>query len=225
MGTIAENLEGIKTRIAQAADKAGRKPEEITLVAVSKKHEPSEIREAVAAGVTDLGENYVQESVDKFEELGKIARWHFIGHLQTNKVKPTLEIFDLIQSVDRISLAKEIDKRAAAINRTIDVLMEVNIGGEENKTGAGIQDAQQLLETILQLPNLNLKGMMGMAPIVEDPEKARPYFAQLKKMWDELPAQNKIHLSMGMSGDFEAAIQEGSTMVRIGTAIFGPRKY
>lgn len=223
MPSIAENLENVRTRIARAAGVCGRRPEEITLVAVSKKVEPARIREAVAAGATDLGENYVQEAVEKFEELGPIARWHFIGHLQSNKVKPALEIFNMIQSVDRRSLAEELDRRARATGKVVEVLVEVNIGGEESKFGAEGEAALDLAAHIETMPGLRLRGLMGMAPIVDNPDKARPYFAALRKLWDSLPEENRVHLSMGMTADFEVAIMEGSTMVRIGTAIFGHR--
>jgi pyridoxal phosphate enzyme (YggS family) len=187
--------------------------------------EPARIREAVEAGVRNLGENYIQEAVEKIDELGPIARWHFIGHLQSNKVKPALERFNLIQSVDSRSLAEEIDKRARAMGRVMDVLIEVNLGDEESKFGVESEAALDLVGHLETMPGVRLQGFMGMAPIVETPDQARPYFAKLKNLWDTLPEENRVHLSMGMTADFEAAIQEGSNMVRIGTAIFGPRTY
>lgn len=221
--SIAENIARVRERIAWAAAQVGRRPEEITLVAVSKKMDTDRIREAVAAGITDLGENYIQEAVAKFEELGRIARWHFIGHLQSNKVKAALKIADLIHSVDRRSIAEEISKRAQQMGRVANVLIEVNIADEESKFGIGPEAALDLAARMEAMPGIRLQGLMGMAPIVVNPEDARPYFAQLKRIWDQLPEENRVYLSMGMTADFEQAILEGANMVRVGTAIFGAR--
>lgn len=222
--TIAENLAAVRERIAYAADRAGRKEGEITLVAVSKTIDAERVREAIAAGATDLGENYIQEALQKWQAIGPAARWHFIGHLQKNKVKLAVEAFDIIESVDSIELAEEIGKRALARDGAMDVLIEVNTAYEESKFGVAPEAALELADRMSAIEGLKIRGFMGMAPIVEDPEEARPYFARLKTLWDRLPIEQRQFLSMGMSHDFEAAILEGSNMVRIGTAIFGPRR-
>ncbi|HOK52834.1 MAG TPA: YggS family pyridoxal phosphate-dependent enzyme [Armatimonadota bacterium] len=224
MARIAENLAEVKGRIAQAARRSGRTPEDVTLVVVTKKVEVSRILEAISAGATELGENYVQEAVAKWQAIGSAGvQWHFIGHLQKNKVKQAVKAFDLIQSVDSLPLAQEIGKRALDQGRIMDVLIEVRISGEETKHGVSPEDALAFAQEVAQVEGIKLQGFMGMAPFVVNPEEARPFFARLKQLWDKLPLEQRQWLSMGMSHDFEVAIEEGSNMVRIGTAILGPR--
>jgi len=223
--SIAENLQRVRARIADAASKAGKRPDEITLVAVTKTVDVAEIREAIEAGVTEIGENYVQDSARKFEDIGKTVRWHMIGHLQTNKARIAVPVFDLIQSVDSIDLAMEIGKRSVSIGKTTDVLIEVDISGEATKFGVQPADVPALCDSIAEIEGVALKGLMGIAPFTDDAAAVQRSFAGLREAWERLPAENRVWLSMGMTGDFEAAIEEGSNMVRIGTAIFGPRTY
>ncbi len=222
--SISDNLKRVRERISAAAERVGRSAEDIRLVAVTKTVGVERIEEAIAAGVTDIGENYVQDALAKFESIGLRARWHMIGHLQTNKVRYAVGIFDLIQTVDSMKLAKEIGKRSLAIGKTSDVLIEVNISGEESKFGVAPEQALDFAGEVLGIEGVRLQGLMGIAPFVDNQAIIRRSFAKLKKLWDELPASNRIWLSMGMTSDFEIAIEEGSNMVRIGTAIFGPRK-
>lgn len=225
--SIKDNLEMVRERIAEAALSSGRDPSDILLVAVSKTVEPERILEAVEAGVTDLGENRVQEARDKIETLGRIARWHLIGTLQRNKAKYAVRLFDMIQSLDSASLVQELDKRAAKEEKRMEVLVEVKTSFEETKHGVAPAHLEDLVREVLQKEHLIFKGLMTIAPYVDDPELARPYFRQLRVLKDQLEEKGMPveHLSMGMSNDFEVAIQEGATMVRIGTAIFGPRSY
>ncbi len=224
MSHIAENLKSVRERIEIAARRAGRSSEEIVLVAVTKTRSVEEIKEAMAHGVKHIGENYVQEAEKKFVEIGTAVCWHMIGHLQRNKAKHAVEIFDFVHSIDSEQLARELGRRAQAANRCIDVMVEVNISGEQSKFGVKPDNALDLAGSIRDIPGIRLCGLMGMAPIVNQPEETRPYFAKLKKLWDKLPDENRIFLSMGMTQDFEVAIEEGSNMVRIGTAIFGSRE-
>jgi PLP dependent protein len=226
--TIADNLARIQERINQAVFRCGRQPEEIRLVAVSKTVPAERIREAASAGVVLLGENYIQEAREKIALIGTRMEWHFIGHLQSNKAKLAVELFSMIHSVDRMTLAEELDKEAGKRNRILSVLIQVNISGEETKSGIDAAGTRQLVQQAAQLPHLSVQGLMTMPPWFEDPEDARPYFRALRKLRDELaaehiPAGSLQELSMGMSGDFEVAIEEGATLVRIGTAIFGER--
>ena len=222
--SIAENLTRVRERIAAAASKAGADPTAIALVAVTKTVDVPQIQEAIRAGVTDIGENYVQDSAAKFEVIGRAVRWHMIGHLQTNKVKQAVPIYDLIQSVDSISLAKEIGKRSAAAGEVSQVLVEVNISGEASKFGVNCCEALSLCHQVSGIEGIEPVGLMGIAPFVDDSDVIRRSFARLKELWDKLPNQHREWLSMGMSSDFEIAIEEGSNMVRVGTAIFGPRE-
>jgi pyridoxal phosphate enzyme (YggS family) len=228
--TIAENITFIQERISKSALRAGRDPAAIRLVAVSKTVAAESIQEAIAAGVTILGENYMQEARKKIAHIGKQVEWHFIGHLQSNKARYAVDLFSMIHSVDRLSLAEELDQEANKRGKMVPVLIQVNISGEESKSGIDPQETLQLLERIAALQHLSVQGLMTMPPWFEDPVDARPYFSALRKLREEL-ASKKIpgvalqELSMGMSGDFEVAIQEGATLVRIGTAIFGPRNY
>ena len=223
MSDIAENLGVVKERIAQAARRSGRRPEDVTLVAVTKTVDIGRVREAVAAGAADVGENYVQEAAEKWSRIGAAVRWHFIGHLQRNKAKHAVEMFDLVHSVDSLALAEELGRRAVAAGRTIAVLIEVNAAGEESKFGVEPKDVRELALRIAEVQGLRPLGLMGMTPFVSDPEESRPYFARLKEIWDRLPDEQRQCLSMGMTQDFEVAIEEGANVVRVGTAIFGPR--
>lgn len=228
--TIGTNLQKVRERIAQAAICAGRDPQDIQLVAVSKTMSTATVRQAIQAGATILGENYVQEARMKIEEIGHAPRWDFIGHLQSNKANYAVDLFDIIHSVDRLSLAKELNKLAAKQDKTMKILVQVNISGEEAKSGIGPEGVNALVREIVNLPNLSVEGLMTMPPFFDDPEKARPYFIALRKLRDTLREEIREatylkELSMGMSADFEVAIEEGSTLVRVGTAIFGERTY
>ena len=232
MSAIRDNLKAINERIAAAAERSGRSREDITLIAVTKLHEPSEIDEAIECGVTDIAENKVQEVLKKYNLVRGNANWHLIGHLQTNKVRQIVGRVCLIHSVDSLHLAAEIDKRSSMIGRVSDVLVQVNAAGEEQKSGVSLSQAGPLVRDILDsCPNVRIRGLMGMAPYAEDPEDVRIYFRQLRELFEKLAAETDHpmadfrYLSMGMSGDFEVAIEEGSNMVRIGTAIFGARDY
>jgi len=217
---IPANLERVRERVARAAERAGRKPEDVLLIGVSKVVEVERIRAAIAAGVAALGENRVQEAKAKIAELGRPVPWHLIGHLQTNKVKDALPLFDLIHSLDRLELAQELDRRAAAQGRPVDTLLQVNIASEASKGGFAPDAVGGALEAIAKLSHVRVRGLMVIPPEVERAEESRPWFRRLREMADKhgLPAR-----SMGMSGDFEVAIEEGATMVRVGTAIFGER--
>lgn len=226
--SIAENLINISERVKKAARKAGRDPSEITIVAVTKTVEPKKIKEAIASGLNVFGENYVQEAAGKIEKIrDKFVRWYFIGHLQKNKVKAAVELFDMIQTVDSAELAAEINKRAST--KPMDALIEVNIAREKTKGGVDIEGAVKLARNISQMKNINLRGLMTIPPFFESPEMSRPYFVTLRRLAERInkeriPGVFLRDLSMGMSNDFEIAIEEGATFVRIGTAIFGPRK-
>ena len=220
MSDIAENLSRVKERIAQAAVRAGRSAESIKLVAVTKTVDAQRIREAIAAGVTDIGENYVQEAEAKWREIDDAANWHFIGHLQRNKARAAVKFFSLIQSVDSMDLAEEIGRRAAKLEKTQDVLVEVRISEEATKFGVEQEEAVGFVGKIAEVEGLRVLGLMGMAPFLPDPEDSRPYFATLRKIWDKLPEEQRLYLSMGMTADFQVAIEEGATQVRIGSALF-----
>ena len=217
---IPANLERVRERVARAAERAGRKPEDVLLIGVSKVVEVERIRAAIAAGVAALGENRVQEAKAKIAELGRPVPWHLIGHLQTNKVKDALPLFDLIHSLDRLELAQELERRAAAQGRPVDTLVQVNIAGESSKGGFTPDEVGPALEAIAKLSNVRVRGLMVIPPEVERAEESRPWFRRLREMADKHGLRER---SMGMSGDFEVAIEEGATMVRVGTAIFGPR--
>ena len=223
---IAENIKSVTQRIANACEKSGRMPEDIRLVCVTKAASIEKTEEALAAGVHSLGENRVQDAVKKYAAIGSRAEWHLIGHLQTNKAKDAIRIFSLIHSVDSIRLAKEIDKEAAKINKVQDVLIQVNTSGEASKFGIEPSFLENILKEVALYPNITIKGLMTIAPDVSDPETVRPYFRALRELRDringlKLTTYNLQILSMGMTGDFEVAIEEGSNMVRVGRAIFG----
>ena len=226
---LSENIAATKERIAKAAERASRKAEDIQLVAVSKTMPAELIRDAVELGITDIGENRIQEAVAKYDELGKIARWHMVGHLQTNKVKKALEIFDIVHSVDSLKLGQEIERRAKESGRIVEILIEVNTSGEETKYGIEPGELESLLEKILELETVRFSGLMTIGPFVGDPEEARPSFELLRNLRERvaryLPGGGAgCKLSMGMTNDFEVAIEEGADIVRIGTAIFGARR-
>lgn len=217
---VAGNLARVRERVSRAAKRAGRAPEEILLVGVSKSVDPERIRSAVAAGLPALGENRVQEAKEKIGLIGRPVPWHFVGHLQTNKARDALLLFDLIHSVDRLELARELHRRAAAAGRVANVLVQVNLAGEATKGGFAAEELKGALEVLAGLSGLSVRGLMAIPPPVEEAERARGWFRRLRELRD---AAGLEHLSMGMSDDFEVAVEEGATMVRIGTAIFGPR--
>jgi pyridoxal phosphate enzyme (YggS family) len=226
--SIADNLKMVTDRIASAAKRSGRDLLSVKLVVVTKTVDVDRIREAVDAGALILGENRVQEAKEKIEKLGPIASWHLIGHLQTNKAKYAVKLFYLIHSVDSLELAKEIDKQAAKIGKVQDVLIEVSISGEASKAGVASENAAALVKGAAKLKNISIKGLMTMPPYSDSPEDSRPYFKKLSELSESIareniPSVSMKELSMGMSGDFEVAIEEGATMVRVGTAIFGER--
>jgi pyridoxal phosphate enzyme (YggS family) len=230
VSSIKDNLLRVLERMDQAARKASRNPGEITLVAVSKTVEIARIREAIEAGATILGENYVQEAREKIDEIGHGVQWHMVGHLQRNKAKYAVTLFDYLHSIDGISLAHEIDRRAAQKGEKVRGLAEVNLLGETSKFGIGPDAVVDLIRHIAPLEHISIEGLMTMPPYFNEPEKARPYFIRLRELRDRIEGEGiegvrMDELSMGMSGDFEVAIEEGATMIRVGTAIFGERRY
>lgn len=230
MGRIQENIDGINKNKDEIASKAGRKPGEVLLVAVTKTRSSDEINEAIDAGITDIGENKVQEIMDKFEAV-KPVRWHMIGHLQTNKVKYIIDKVSMIHSVDSFKLAEEIDQRSAQHHTVMDILVQVNAAQEESKFGITTEETGKLIEDILdKCPNIRIRGLMCIAPYEENPEDVRIYFREVKALYDKYALFSHArldfqYLSMGMSHDYEAAILEGSNLIRVGTAIFGERNY
>ncbi|HPG70816.1 MAG TPA: YggS family pyridoxal phosphate-dependent enzyme [Syntrophales bacterium] len=228
MSDVRENILRIRERIAAAAARSGRDPSRVRLMGVTKAVGDDRILQAIEAGIDIIGENYVQEAKRKIELMGKSVEWHFIGHLQSNKARYAVRLFDMIHSVNRVSLAEELNRRAAAAGVVCRVLVEVNLAGEESKSGAPPEEAPGLVRAVSQLANLSVRGLMTMAPWYEDPEKARPCFAGLRRLRDRIDAEGIPNvtlreLSMGMTDDFEVAVEEGSTIVRIGRAIFGER--
>jgi len=217
---VRANLERVQAAIARACRRADRSPAGVLLVAVSKTVDVARVRQAIDAGVVALGENRVQEAKEKIEALGHPVPWHLIGHLQTNKAKDAARLFDWIQSVDRLELATELDRRARALGRTLDALVEVNVGDEPQKAGARPDEVKPLLDAAGSLGGIRIRGLMAIPPAVASAELSRPYFRRLRELRDACGLE---HLSMGMSADYEVAIEEGATIVRVGTAIFGPR--
>ncbi|MCI8645751.1 MAG: YggS family pyridoxal phosphate-dependent enzyme [Firmicutes bacterium] len=230
MQTIKENIEKIEKQKAEYAAKAGRDGSDILLVGVTKTRSVDEINEGIDAGLTDIGENKVQEIMDKYDFV-KPVRWHMIGHLQTNKVKYIIDKVSMIHSVDSYKLAEEINKRAAQHNMNMDILIQVNSAQEESKFGISTDETEELIRRILEnCTHIRLRGLMCIAPYADNPEDIRVYFAEVKKLYDqyakiEHERLDFQYLSMGMSHDFEAAILEGSNLIRVGTAIFGERDY
>lgn len=225
---IADNYKTITSKIASAAQRAGRDPSAVKLVTVTKTIDTDRIKQAVAAGARILGENRVQEAKEKIEELGELARWHLIGHLQSNKAKYAVKLFDLIHSVDTLELAMEIDRQAAKIEKVQDVLIQVSLAGEETKAGIEAEGVAALVREASKLKHISIKGLMAIPPFLADPEEVRPYFRTLRKLatsiaQEMIPGVSMHELSMGMSNDFEVAVEEGATMVRVGSAIFGGR--
>jgi len=223
---IKNNFEIINEKIKKAALKASRNPEEIKLVAVTKTATIEQIKEAISAGVEIIGENRVQEAKEKYQILTADIEWHLVGHLQTNKAKYAIEIFDLIHSVDGIKLAKEIDRRSLQFGMITNVLVEVNISGEETKYGIKPEEVEPFLKEISEFSRIRVRGLMTIAPIVEDKEEVRPYFRKLRELSKEIKKKNiknvrMDYLSMGMTEDFEVAVEEGANIVRIGRGIFG----
>ncbi|MCI8466414.1 MAG: YggS family pyridoxal phosphate-dependent enzyme [Lachnospiraceae bacterium] len=227
---LRENLEEVERRVRAACERAGRRREDVTLIAVSKTKPVLALREIMDCGVVDFGENKVQELCGKMEEITEPLHWHLIGHLQRNKVKYIVDKAYLIHSVDSLRLAKEIQKEAEKCDVVCPVLVEINIGGEESKDGIPKEEAIPLIQEIAKLPRLKVRGLMTIAPPVEEPEEARGYFREMRELFmavkeAQIPGVEMKELSMGMTGDFEVAIEEGATMVRVGTAIFGARSY
>ena len=231
---LKENLENVLNRIQKAALNCGRKPESVRLVAVTKTVPVHRIKDAIEAGATIFGENYVQEAGDKIGELSACpVSWHFIGTLQSNKAKYVVKLFDLIHSVDSVKLITEINKQAEKIGKIQDILIQVNVAGEAQKSGISPEQALDMLKAVSELENISVKGLMTMPPYFNDPERVRPFFKQLRELSNRLQKElselsyaghiRLDELSMGMTGDFETAIDEGATLVRIGTAIFGER--
>ncbi len=222
---IADNIKEVKNRIREAAIRVGRNPDQVRLVAATKLVDVAKIKEAISAGIGIIGENRVQEALPKIKEIGPIVSYHFIGHLQTNKVKYIVGLFDLIHSVDNIHLAAEINRRSRATQK---VLVEVNLAKEESKFGLSPEDTVETMKEIARLPMVSIIGLMTIPPFHEDPERSRLYFRRLRELAEEIRGKgikgiSMDELSVGMSNDFEVAIEEGATIVRIGTAIFGSR--
>ncbi len=227
---IRKNIQAIRERIAAAASRSGRQASDIRLMAVTKTVEESRVRRALEAGIDLCGENYIQESRTKVETIGHPPQWHMIGHLQTNKAKYAVRLFDMVESVDRLELAVELDRRARTSGRVLPVLIEVNSGGELTKSGIALEETLALIRKIALLENLAIQGLMTMPPWFDNPEDARTYFAALRTLRDRIAAEqidrvSMAELSMGMTDDYEVAIEEGATIVRIGRGIFGERKY
>lgn len=227
---VKENLIQVRENIAKACNKAGRSPEEVTLISVSKTKPVSMLEEAYAAGSRDFGENKVQEIIDKYPLLPDDIRWHMIGHLQRNKVKYIIDKAAFIHSVDSLRLAQEISSQAEKKQVDVDILVEVNIAQEESKFGISREETLQLVEEISHLPHIHVKGLMTIAPFVTNPEDNREYFREIRKLSVDIEKKNIDNvsmsvLSMGMTGDYMVAIEEGATMVRVGTGIFGERNY
>lgn len=227
---IRDNLRKIESDIASACSESGRNREDVKLIAVSKTKPVSALQEAYDLGIRDFGENKVQELLDKYEQMPGDIRWHMIGHLQRNKVKYIVDKVYMIHSVDSYRLAEEISREAVKKNVNVSVLIEVNVAGEESKFGASAEETVSLVEDIAKLPNLTIRGLMTIAPYVENSEENRLYFAKLRQIYVDIIHKNidnvcMKELSMGMTGDYETAITEGATYIRIGTGIFGEREY
>jgi PLP dependent protein len=226
MSSVAENLERVRERIAQAATKAGRAVDEIELVAITKTHDAERVREGIEAGQILFGESRVQEARVKIPELPSNLRWHFVGHLQKNKIRHALPLFELIHSVDSFSLAQEINRIAEEEGMHPRVLLEVNVASEGSKFGFRPDKLRQDMEALLALPRLSIEGLMTIPPLAKEAEASREYFVDLRKLRDRLETEFQMklpHLSMGMTNDFPVAVEEGATLVRVGTAIFGER--
>lgn len=232
MDAIAENILKVRERMARAAAACGRDPEEITLLPISKTFPAESVSRAVAAGIRRFGENRVQEAEAKILHFRGIAdlEWHLVGHLQSNKTRRAAELFDVIHSIDSVKVAARLDQAAKESGKILSVLLQVDLGSEETKFGAPPEEIRDLVDAVSGLKHLRLDGLMTIPPFFKNPEEARPYFAQLRRLGESLEAEQpgclgRRHLSMGMSHDFEAAILEGATIIRVGTAIFGERRH
>ena len=230
MSMVVENLAEVEKHVCEACERAGRSRDEVTLIAVSKTKPVSMIEELLPGGTRDFGENKVQELMEKYEVLPKEIRWHLIGHLQRNKVKYIVDKAYLIHSVDSLRLAETISEEGVKKGVTVPILIEVNVAGEESKFGVSPEETEELVRAIAKLPAIQVKGLMTIAPYVENPEDNRVYFSKLKQLSVDIRNKNIDNvsvdvLSMGMTGDYQVAIEEGATMVRVGTGIFGERKY
>lgn len=228
--TLEKNIEDVLDRAERAAIASNRNPEEVQLIAVTKTVDIDVIKRAIEYGIVHVGENKVQELTRKYEAIGPVVKWHLIGHLQRNKVKYIIDKVDLIHSLDSYRLAEEIDKRAKEINRVVECLLQVNVSGEESKYGVSVKGAKELLNEIVNLNNIKIVGLMTMAPHVENQEETRQYFRALKNLSEEISGiglenVEMKYLSMGMSNDFEIAIEEGASLIRVGSSIFGERDY
>jgi len=228
MSTIADNVAKLRARVAEAARRAGVEPETIRLVAVTKTIPVEAIREAVAAGITAVGENRVQEAEAKLPEIGRTVEWHLVGHLQTNKAAKAVHLFDVIHSIDSMKVARAVSRHVQEVGRDLGLLVQVNTSGEESKFGVPPQEAPGLVEEMCSLPGIRIRGLMTIGPFRPDPQEARPSFHRLRKLAEKIgslgfPGVEMTWLSMGMTGDFEVAIEEGANLIRVGTAIFGPR--
>ena len=229
---IKGNLQTVREEIAQALERRRTKldSEDVTLIAVTKNHDVTMMREAIDLGVDEIGENRIQEASEKFTTLDRKVKWHLIGHLQTNKVKPAVKMFDLIHSIDSIHLATAVDRAAKSIDKVQDILIQVNLAKEESKTGIEIEEFDELVATVDECDNLRLCGLMMIAPNYENVEQCRPLFRQMYELFQQLKGRNLYkanikYLSMGMTHDYKIAIEEGANLVRVGTAIFGQRNY
>ncbi len=225
---LEQRLQDVRERIDRACRRAGRSPDSVTIVAVTKGHPPAVVAEALTAGIRDIGENRVQELETKVETIGRSrARWHLIGHLQRNKVRRALDLFDLLHSLDSVRLAVKVSEEAVAAGRVVEALVQVNVSGEETKGGLEGEGILDELARICELPGIRVRGLMTMAPFTDDVAVQRKVFAEARRLSERaaeiIPAYRGEELSMGMSGDFEAAIEEGSTLVRLGTVLFGER--
>src|SRR5881397_1182893 len=227
MTAVAENLSRVRDQIAEAAAKSGRSADDVELVTITKTHPAEKVREAIEAGQTLFGESRVQEARAKIPELPSNLRWHFVGHLQKNKIRHALPLFEMIHSVDSLGLAQDINRIAEEQGMHPRVLLEVNVGGEGSKFGFKSETLRAEMESLLALPRLSILGLMTIPPLAEEPEASRKYFVQLRKLRDRLQTEFRVdlaQLSMGMTQDFPIAVEEGATLVRVGTAIFGKRK-
>jgi pyridoxal phosphate enzyme (YggS family) len=223
----AENLERVRAQMAEAAKKSGRNVEDVDLVAISKTHEAERVREAVEAGQTLFGESRIQEARIKIPELPSSLRWHFVGHLQKNKIRHALPLFELFHAIDDVDLARQMERTAAEGGMHPRVLLEVNVAGEGSKFGFGPDTLRKQMEALLALPRVTVEGLMCIPPLAEEPEHSRRYFVQLRELRDSLEKEFNLklpHLSMGMTNDYTVAVEEGATLVRVGTAIFGERR-
>jgi len=228
MPSIKDNLRGVHERIQEAANRSGRPASEVSVVGVTKGVPLAKVQEAIEAGVAIFGENYVQEALDKIEGIGRRAAWHMIGHLQKNKARDAVRFFDVIETVDRHELAEILDRRAESEDRMLEVFVQVNLVKEDSRFGVDPDKLLFLVEDIAKRTHLRMMGLMTIPPFFEDPEKARPYFRRLRTLGEAvrlegLVGRERMEISMGMSGDYEVAVEEGASIVRIGTAIFGPR--